>query len=257
MTSLIRRCCSCLIFLYLSINHTISYQYGCNEVELCTFPSELEAGDEIYCTAAVSECNILCTLPNSCQSITIYSAAESTLISCDGSSSCLNATIFIGDTGVYPSSLAPSRFINPDPITSQIQCNGEQSCSSLNAYFNGNTNDECNISSTNTNAFKNGYFDCMTNGDLSNRCHLLCDDTDNSQSECLDAFLDCNSAENTNCKCLGGGCSDAQNVIVYYENDDENDMENMTEYDPVDMNINDPNAPNTDSPSTTVAALGS
>ena len=242
-----------ILSFYLSVHHTVSNQYGCNDVTLCTFPSEFDAGDEIYCTAAVSECNILCTLPNSCQSITIYSAAESTLISCNGSSSCLNATIFIGNTGVYPSGLAPSRFSNPDPISSEIHCDGQQSCSSLSVYFDGNTNDQCNISSTNSHAFENGYFECITNDDISNRCHLFCDD--HSQSECLDAFLDCNSAANTNCKCLGAGCNDQQHVIVYYENDDnDNDLDNLTESDHIDMNFVDSDAPTIDSISTTLGS---
>lgn len=190
-------------------------EYGCYEGEVCNLSLEsYSVGDELYCTAEVTECNIHCLSPNSCQSLIIYSSAQTTNILCNSTQSCSNTIVRIGDTGEYPLNFKSKHFTNDNPIISTLNCDGENSCTSLKLYFDGtgtDSSDLCTISSTNTNSFMSGYFDCNINGQ--SQCNLYCGDI--YTNECNDAILNCPT--NSQCNCNGDGCN-TQNITIQYEN---------------------------------------
>lgn len=191
-----------------------SIEYGCYNDESCTLSSEnnnYSPADELFCTSMVTTCNILCISPNGCHSITIYSSAQYTNIICAETSSCKNTTIRIGDTLIYPLSLQSQHFTNNNPTNTNIECRDQESCSLLNVHFHGNSNDQCTISSTDSNAFYNGYFDCNIhetthNQNNTTQCNLYCPNV--YQNECLYATMDCD--DKRHCQCNGDGCDHQQ-----------------------------------------------
>lgn len=202
-----------LLSLFIISKVSICTQVGCVEDDVCNLSLETDnTHDILYCTSSVKQCNIYCTSPYSCKSLTIYSSADSTNIICNSTSSCLNTSIHIGDLDEYPSGFRPKQFINDDLITAIINCDGQESCSSAKVYFDGTDQDSCTVSSTNTNSFQNGYFYCNTQS----QCTLYCGNT--FQNECDQTTLDCDQASDTSsCKCNGDGCK-SQNVMIYFDN---------------------------------------
>eukprot|EP01083_Nonionella_stella_P149649 475630_1 len=179
----------CTIFIAIAIsprNHI-----GCYSGESCNLSSEhstFTPHDVLYCTSSVKSCTIYCVSPNSCESLTIYSAAQSTNVICNSTRACYNTTIRIGDTSVYPIPFTSKEFTNSHPTTS-VHCASRASCCRLNLYFVGSGSDQ-------------------------SRCNLFCGDMFNN--ECLEATLHCNGADRQYCQCHGNAC-ESQQIAQYFD----------------------------------------
>ena len=166
--------------------------------------------DIIECNKNTINCNIDCSLPNSCKDLQLYSLSQNTNIECSSIKSCNNSLIYIGNyNNIYKSI--------------KIICNGYNSCNNIKIYING-------IYSNDIIIISNGFNSLVSN----------------SLIECNSKFKSCLLECKNNCngltlinnvKCFGN--CDLTNIIIkkYIDIPLINITNNINDYDNSKNNI--------------------
>ena len=94
----------------------------------------------VICVNDVDLCEITCDNDNSCDGVSVYSAADKTKIQCSGDNSCHNLLVYIGVPDAVPHGFNVSNFQRNAYDSGEIQCTGDDSCSNSNIEINGKFN---------------------------------------------------------------------------------------------------------------------